>query len=208
MIAIKIVSPYPLHSFGLTKFFDTVPGLHAVSPVNEMLAKGVSYDLAVVVADGRQASLDLVRQETRTNPVLVMGSSAEPAVIQEYLGSGVFGYVHLSVPLRTLVSAVFAVAARGHFISVEEVSEPMAKPEPPADSSGLTARENEVLAHIAAGHTHGQVARMLGISRHTVDTYVKRVRKKLGVGNKADLTRAAMELCLAAPAPAVSVFHP
>ncbi|GAB3988805.1 hypothetical protein GCM10029978_112160 [Actinoallomurus acanthiterrae] len=85
---------------------------------------------------------------------------------------------------------------------------PVAKPEVLAGSSVLTARENEVLAHIAAGHTHGQVARMLGISQHTVDTYVKRVRKKLRLGNKADLTRAAMEHnCLPTPAPAVSYFN-
>jgi len=31
-----------------------------------------------------------------------------------------------------------------------------------------------------------------GISPNTVDTYVKRIRAKLGAGNKADLTRAAL----------------
>jgi len=32
------------------------------------------------------------------------------------------------------------------------------------------------------------------VSQSTVDTYVKRIRQKLGLGNKADLTRMAMEL--------------
>ena len=36
------------------------------------------------------------------------------------------------------------------------------------------------------------MAARLGISPHTVDTYVKRIRVKLGVGNKAELTRAAL----------------
>ena len=35
-------------------------------------------------------------------------------------------------------------------------------------------------------------SRRLGISAHTVDTYVKRIRSKLAVGNKAELTRAAV----------------
>ncbi|MFD7068321.1 response regulator transcription factor [Streptomyces sp. NPDC059913] len=58
--------------------------------------------------------------------------------------------------------------------------------------AGLSFRERQVLHHIAAGLTHGQTAHRLGISQHTVDTYVKRIRAKLGTGNKAQLTRAAL----------------
>src|SRR3712207_8718729 len=36
------------------------------------------------------------------------------------------------------------------------------------------------------------ISTRLGISRHTVDSYVKRIRAKLGVGNKAELTRVAL----------------
>ncbi|MFB8759372.1 response regulator transcription factor [Streptomyces nigra] len=60
----------------------------------------------------------------------------------------------------------------------------------------LSPREQEVLQFIASGMTHDQVARRVGISRHTVDTYVKRVRTKFGVGNKAELTRVALGLNL------------
>jgi DNA-binding CsgD family transcriptional regulator len=56
----------------------------------------------------------------------------------------------------------------------------------------LSPRENEVLRQVAAGLTHAQVATRLGISRHTVDTYVKRIRSRMDLGNKAELTRAAM----------------
>jgi DNA-binding CsgD family transcriptional regulator len=33
----------------------------------------------------------------------------------------------------------------------------------------------------------------MGVSRATVDTYVERIRAKLHVGNKAELTRAAFQ---------------
>ena len=56
----------------------------------------------------------------------------------------------------------------------------------------LSEREEQVLRQIAHGLTHGQIATRLGISPHTVDTYVKRIRAKLGVGNKAELTRVAL----------------
>jgi DNA-binding CsgD family transcriptional regulator len=62
----------------------------------------------------------------------------------------------------------------------------------PTPRQRLSEREEQVLRQISRGLTHRQVAIHLGISRHTVDTYVKRIRSKLGVGNKAELTRAAM----------------
>jgi DNA-binding CsgD family transcriptional regulator len=58
----------------------------------------------------------------------------------------------------------------------------------------LSPREREVLDHIANGLTHSQAARRLNISPGTVDTYLKRIRRKFGPANKADLTRLAMQL--------------
>jgi DNA-binding NarL/FixJ family response regulator len=60
------------------------------------------------------------------------------------------------------------------------------------DGCSLSPREEQVLGQISRGLTHGQIATRLGISPHTVDTYVKRIRAKLGAGNKAELTRAAL----------------
>jgi DNA-binding NarL/FixJ family response regulator len=60
------------------------------------------------------------------------------------------------------------------------------------DAAALSPRERQVMLFIAQGKTHDQVARQLGISRNTVDTYVKRIRSKIGMGNKADMTRAAL----------------
>lgn len=65
--------------------------------------------------------------------------------------------------------------------------------EPDADraKSPLSARERETLLLVADGLTRNQAARRIGISPHTVDTYLKRIRAKLGLGNKAELARAA-----------------
>jgi DNA-binding CsgD family transcriptional regulator len=54
------------------------------------------------------------------------------------------------------------------------------------------ARAFEATQHIARGLTHSQIASRLQISQHTVDTYVERIRGKLDIGNKAELTRAAV----------------
>lgn len=70
---------------------------------------------------------------------------------------------------------------------------PLAGPVPPLPDRGeLSPRERQVLDFIAAGLTHAQAARRLGISQHTVDPHVKRIRSKLGVGNKTDMVRLAL----------------
>ncbi|MGW4796336.1 response regulator transcription factor [Nonomuraea sp. NPDC004297] len=74
----------------------------------------------------------------------------------------------------------------------------------------LSNREAQILHLISQGLTHGQIARRLTISQHTVDTYVKRIRAKLGIGNKAELARAAVlhQLGEVGSAPTDNHIHP
>ncbi|WP_424643981.1 response regulator transcription factor [Embleya sp. AB8] len=55
----------------------------------------------------------------------------------------------------------------------------------------LTRRESQVLWHIAQGDTYARTARCMGISVHTVDAYLRRIRAKLGVATRAELIRLA-----------------
>lgn len=78
-------------------------------------------------------------------------------------------------------------------LEIEPDPEPQTDPEP---LPRLSLREQEVLGYIASGLTHGQTATRMRLTKATVDTYVERIRRKLGAGNKADLTRAAVTLDL------------
>jgi len=49
----------------------------------------------------------------------------------------------------------------------------------------LTAREAEILAHVAEGQTNRQIARTLFISPHTVRTHLEHIFEKLGVQTRA-----------------------
>jgi len=63
----------------------------------------------------------------------------------------------------------------------------------PALPFGLTAREAEVLALLAAGLTDPQIAARLFVSRHTVNGHLKAIYGKLGVTNRAAATRLTLE---------------
>ncbi|WP_030854828.1 response regulator transcription factor [Streptomyces sp. NRRL F-4474] len=63
-------------------------------------------------------------------------------------------------------------------------------------ATALAPREQEALRHIAAGRTYLQTARHMGLSKHTVDAYLRRIRTKLNVNSTAEMTRIAIALGL------------
>ncbi len=58
----------------------------------------------------------------------------------------------------------------------------------------LSRREREVLALLARGETYGTIARHMGLSPHTVDTYLRRLRDKTGATNRTQLVCLAFRL--------------
>ncbi|MFE9257345.1 DNA-binding response regulator [Streptomyces sp. NPDC006879] len=154
------------------------------------------------------ATIHSITELTTQAPVLVVNhdpaASADP-----YLLAGASGVINKHGSARCIVRAVRAIAAGSEVTSCGR-AEPVAPcgctgSLPPqwsaAAGCNLSDRETQVLRQISRGLTHGQIATRLGISPHTVDTYVKRIRAKLGVGNKAELTRVALLGKRLAPAP-------
>jgi len=52
-------------------------------------------------------------------------------------------------------------------------------------AASLTAREHEIMEHVATGATNGQIARSLVISEGTVKSHLKRIAKKLNTSSRA-----------------------
>ncbi len=66
-------------------------------------------------------------------------------------------------------------------------------PKAPAYPDGLTAREVEVLRHVAQGLTNEQVAEQLVISPRTVNWHLTSIFSKIGVSSRGAATRYAIE---------------
>ncbi|MBS1596518.1 MAG: helix-turn-helix transcriptional regulator [Bacteroidetes bacterium] len=60
---------------------------------------------------------------------------------------------------------------------------PAAAPPELRSPSRLTARERETLSYLAAGYSSDQIARLLYITKQTVDSHRRNIIKKLGVPN-------------------------
>jgi DNA-binding CsgD family transcriptional regulator len=64
----------------------------------------------------------------------------------------------------------------------------------PAALPGLTPRESEILAHVVAGRTYGEIARELVLSEKTVSVHVSHLLHKTGTANRIELAQLARRL--------------
>lgn len=84
---------------------------------------------------------------------------------------------------RPLVSRVEALAQRAG-IALEPGTEDQRRLTRMASDLGITAREAEVLAQLAAGRTDGQISAALFISKKTVSVHVSSLLRKLDAGSR------------------------
>ena len=86
---------------------------------------------------------------------------------------------------------VFAdLGATPDLARLDELSGSAVRAAPPG---GLSAREVEVLALVAAGHTNQQIAIELVLSEHTVRRHLQNIFTKLDVSSRAAATAYAYE---------------
>jgi DNA-binding NarL/FixJ family response regulator len=118
--------------------------------------------------------------------------------------AGARGYVTKSIAVGDLADAVnrvrdgdavFSPRLAG-FVLDAFAGTPLATPEPVAtepdpDLEQLTAREREVLQHLARGYLYKEIAHRLGISTKTVEAHVSAVLRKLQLSNRHELSRWA-----------------
>jgi DNA-binding CsgD family transcriptional regulator len=96
----------------------------------------------------------------------------------------------LDLQAAPLVADVEALAqsARVSLVTTEKV------PSETEAVRGLTAREREVLTHIVAGRTYGEIARELVLSEKTVSVHVSHLLHKTGTANRIELAQLARRL--------------
>jgi DNA-binding NarL/FixJ family response regulator len=189
MIRIEVLDSSPVYLCGLAQLLPRdgieIIGMRNVPGEELALAADVYLvDAWTLQQLGDEASCYVARAAHRCSVLILTPTRDFP--VHAYLSMGAVGSVSKQEDAHTLARAIRCAArpARGPAARAAEGT--------PASAPALSRREDQVLQYIACGYTHGQVARRLGISPHTVDTYVKRIRAKLEVGNKAELTRAAV----------------
>jgi DNA-binding NarL/FixJ family response regulator len=201
MLTTAIVDNHPVRRAGLEKFVSETAGLSvatSVRCVEDLMTGEAAFDVAIVdvVLGPGGPALTAIEQVAERGPVVVSSAWDRPLTFGGVLRAGARGYVTSHSDGAVIVAGLVTVGQGGFYVCPElterfhsEVVRNVSE-----NPSGLAPREAETLRWIARGLTHAQIARRMGLTEATVNTYAKRIRAKLNAGNKAELTRIAIEL--------------
>ena len=116
--------------------------------------------------------------------------------------AGARGYVTKNIATDELLDAidrvrggdaVFSPRLAGFVLDAFAGPAPTGAGDADPDLDQLTAREREVLRHIARGYLYKEIAQRLSISTKTVEAHVSAVLRKLQLSNRHELSRWAAE---------------
>jgi DNA-binding NarL/FixJ family response regulator len=108
--------------------------------------------------------------------------------IQRALEAGARGYMLKSTPPRELVDVIRQVHAGKKRVPAE-VASFLAEH---LSDEALTAREIDVLKHVAGGNRNRDIAERLFISEETVKVHIKHIMEKLGANDRTQAVAIAV----------------
>jgi DNA-binding NarL/FixJ family response regulator len=205
---VVIVDDHGLFRAGVRAELDGPVDIVADSgTVGEAIERIVEIEPDVVLLDVQMpdgGGAEVIRGVAPRRPAvrfLALSVSDAPADVISIIRAGARGYVtktisgpELAEAVRRVASgdAVFSPRLAGFVLDAFAGREgPPAAADPELDQ--LTAREREVLRHIARGYMYKEIAQRLGISVKTVEAHVSAVLRKLQLSSRHELSRWAVE---------------
>jgi two-component system invasion response regulator UvrY len=199
IIDVAVVASSPLMLGGLTHVIDHADGLHVAYQVPVITALPGPAASAVIVIDILGVKVEATDYWSLTPegaPIVALSTPENAPGLMAAVRGGVHALLSREAETADLLLAIRTARRGGLYLAPDMFGTVVAAASQRPDSrrNDLTRREIEALRYLAEGFTHGQISRRMGLTETTVSTYVKRIRHKLHAGNKAELTRRAIEL--------------
>ena len=198
MIQILLVEDHQLLLDTLGEYISRIDDVRVCAKAPNLKAAGkyleqntninmLLMDVSLPDGDGIEFMMEL-RQQGNSIPVIFLSMHLLPPLIARALEVKHCGYVAKSDSFNELENAIRALSNQQNFISSSALSAKFSS----NDSDKLSTREVQVLTLIARGLTQQQTAYELQISARTIESHLRRIRKKTGLDSLSDLIRYAI----------------
>ena len=168
-------------------------GREAVALADQHKPDIVVMDVAMPVLNGIEAARQICASETPSAIVFLSMHSDEGYVLKA-LKSGAKGYLLKDSAEHDLINAVQTVSEGKAFFSpsiskmlVEDYVRQMREQKVEDSYDLLTTRERQVLQLLAEGRSNKEVATVLDLSLHTVETHRGHIMQKLNLHSGAEM---------------------
>jgi len=203
-VSILIVDDHQIVSDGLKALLDSYDnveikgearnGSEALQMLGLFKIDVVLLDIDMPVMGGVEFMKEFRRTKSEAK-VIVLTMHDEKAMIRSLLDLGASGYVLKNSSRSELITAIEAVVKGKQHLS-EDVHTVLLTPDKNLRNgkmAELTAREVEILRHVAEGMSNKEIGDKLFISPRTVDTHRTNLMQKLELHNVASMVRFAIQ---------------
>jgi two-component system nitrate/nitrite response regulator NarL len=174
---------------------EAADGQEALHKVRELVPDVLLTDIDMPRLTGL-ALVETVRKELPKIKVLMLSMHSNPEFVLRCVRAGANGYVLKQSSTDEFVQAIETVNAGEPFFSPDlaraALNQMVQSSGQGPDPSDLSAREREVLTHIAEGLCNKEIACRLNIGTRTVETHRERLMRKLNIHTIAGLTKFAI----------------
>jgi two-component system response regulator NreC len=200
-IKIVIADDHAIVRRGLRTLLESEDGFEVVAEAEDVetarrYLRGHHPDVLVLdlnmPGESSIEAIPKLRKEFPATQIVVLTMQNEPAYARNALSAGVLGYVLKESADAELVEAIRAAVAGERYLNPRLGAKVASEP-PPGPPDGLSDRELEILRLIALGFTNSQVAEELFLSVRTVETHRAHIQQKLGLSDRAELVRYALD---------------
>lgn len=209
-IQVMIVDDHKMFVEGVQAIFSNSPEIKIVETIFDgqdvmsAIEKNPSIELILLDINLPNLNgLELTKQIKKKYPqikILILSMYNNAEYIKEVLKEGASGYVLKNTDHEELVQAIQSVHNGNQYYS-QSVTQTMMNSFAKKNQGNnmdilqvkISKREKEILGLIIKEHTAQEIATMLFISLHTVETHRSNLMSKLGVRNSAGLVRVALE---------------
>lgn len=182
---------HDIHVVGMAATAEEGIGL-----IRELQPEVALIDYSLPGMSGVELCETVVRHYPQT-AVIILTTFLDDEVIFSSLQAGALAYVYKDAEGRDLKRAIRAVADGQSVLDPKVAGRVMRwarkKGRLRFDNGrqALSARETDVLRLISRGATNAEIAQTLGVTRHTVNTYVQRAFSKLGCHTRSEAAAIA-----------------
>lgn len=215
-IRVLLADDHSVLRAGLVALLEAEPDIEVVGEAGdgyECIDKALDLEPDVILMDvnmprcGGLEALGRIHEDLPETKVLMLTMHDDVGYLRHVLAAGGAGYVLKSAASEDLLSALRTVHDGGVYIHphhahllVMDESDDKGDADAAAESDlvrryeTLSKRESEVFRLVSLGHSNSEIAELTFLSVKTVETYKARLKKKLDLGSRASLVRAALEL--------------
>jgi DNA-binding NarL/FixJ family response regulator len=196
----------PIRRTGLRTILEEMRGVKLIEGGLEELLASPPLDVVVIslmIPEETLATIERLRAGMPSARVIVMSEDGDDESVISAIHAGAKGFLQDNAPPEDVAKAVELVASGSIWAPRKALSMLVDRmlegggTLSPRTSPGFTHRELEVLQLLVSARSNREIAEALGIEVRTVKSYVGRMMRKVGVGNRTALSVHAAKYELA-----------